>query len=98
MHYEKQMNSMLGKTGPIGIDSMPNGVGFLGHSLLQRVNASKTQIESIETKLKDTIAFVQDFAGNSKGLMNCKLVRRSIIILSNTFCYDFGIAFAEQSH
>lgn len=96
--YRKQMDNMIGNTGSFGIDSHPNGISPLSKSLIAKMNASKAQLESIETKLKDSMAFIRDFSGNLTGLMNCKLIRRDIIIFSNTFCYNFGIAFAEQSY
>jgi hypothetical protein len=96
--YRKQMDKMIGNTGSFGLDSIPNGVSPLSKSLISKINASKTQLESMETKLKDTMAFIRDFSGNLTGLLNCKTIRRDIIIFSNTFCYNFGTAFAEQSY
>lgn len=95
--YQTLIDEYTGSSGSNGLDdaTMANTEGI---KMIADIKTGATALNNIKTQIQGLMNFIQAFSGNLTAFMNCLTVRRDIVIFSNTFCYEFVLAFADQSY
>lgn len=89
--YEAEILKMTGESGTEGLSST-NQIGYQFKETISKVKASTTDLEAYIDAIKNAYGFITEFQGNAAGFVNCRFLRRDMVVISNTLCYSFVFA------
>jgi hypothetical protein len=53
------------------------------------ITASEADIKKTAKRLQINLNFIRDFRNKHKGFLSCEIVRKDIILATNSLCVDF---------
>jgi hypothetical protein len=85
--YETQQDEMIGTSGANGLNSSGQ-INTVSKLVLSKILSGTTDLTTLSTKMNGLYKFVSDFAEKSTGMINCTILRRELVIFTNSFCHE----------
>lgn len=92
--YRTQQDEMIGTSGSTGLNSTGQ-INTVAKLVLSKISSSITDLNTLTTKLNGLYKFANDFQAKTTGMVNCLIVRRELVVFSNSFCHEMVINFNQ---
>jgi len=86
--FRAQVDNMIGTSGATGLNSAAQ-INTVAKLVLSKISASTADLNALSTKMTDVLQFAQSFVEKTDGMVDCRILRRELVLFSNTFCHSF---------